>query len=298
VAGAIAKERVDVYHSTSGSLPMGYRRPSVITVHDLAIYLHPEWFPGKQLFSRRIVVPASVGRARKVVVPSQATKRDLQRLFAVPSEKIAVIHEGVARHGQTSEPPFGLKHPYFLFLGTIEPRKNVDGLVRAYAALAERFPKLVGRTELVVAGAKGWKWERAFAEAEAANRKFGSSGPKVRLVGYVDDADKDALMANALAFVFPTWYEGFGLPVLEAMSLGVPVVSSNVSSIPEVVGRAGLLIDPGREPELVLAMKHLLEDPAKRQELGRRAIERSTEFRWEKTAGETLEVYEEAARNA
>ncbi len=300
VASAIAKSGADVFHGTTGSLPLGYRGVSVATVHDLAIYLHPEWFPGGQLFSRRFVVPASLRRAVKLIAVSASTKRDLQRIFAVPSEKIAVVHEGVeppASADWERPLPGELKNPYFLFLGTVEPRKNVAGLVAAYASLAERFPRLIGNTELVIAGARGWKTEKIFAAIAAANRRFGNAGPHIRTLGYVPEADKAALMARALAFVFPSRYEGFGLPVLEAMTLGVPVITSNVSSLPEIAGHgASLLIDPERNAELALAMKHLLEDPVRRRELGRRGLERSTEFRWEKAAGETLEVYQEAAR--
>lgn len=307
VAGAIAKAGADVFHAPTGSLPLGYKGKSVITVHDLAIYLKPEWFPGGQFFSRRLVVPSGLRRAARIIAVSQSTKRDLQRLFAVPEGKIRVIYEGVEmapphEEGLEREPVLkrlGLEKPYLLFLGTIEPRKNVDGLVRAYASLAERFPKLVDGIELVIAGAVGWRAEATLKDVEAANRRFGTKGPRVRLIGYVEAEDKLPLMAHALAFVFPSRYEGFGLPVLEAMSLGVPVISSNVSSIPEIAGGgAALLVDPLRHEEIALAMKHLLEDPRKRVELGRRGLERSAEFRWDRTAGETLEVYEEAVRGA
>jgi glycosyltransferase involved in cell wall biosynthesis len=301
VSSAIARTEADVYHGTTGSLPMAYRGRSVITVHDLAIYAHPEWFPGGQFFSRRFVVPASVRAASRVIAVSHFTKREIQRVFAVPSEKIAVVHEGVEPPPPESwetPAPRDLRKPYILFLGTVEPRKNVEGLVRAYAALCERHPKLVGATELVIAGGRGWKSEKAFAAIKQANRKLAHSGPRVRVLGYVPEKAKHALMAHATMFVFPSWHEGFGLPVLEAMNLGVPVITSNVTALPEIAGRgAALLVDPGREAELSLAMKHLLEDDLKRADLGRRGLERSTEYRWDKTAGETLEVYEDAFRN-
>ena len=260
VASAIAKERADVFHAPSGSLPMGYAGASVITVHDLAIYLHPEWFPGGQLFARRIVVPSSVRRAKRIIAVSRSTKRDLQRIFSAPSEKISVIHEGVDPASLTAstfakasadksagKSSFDLKKPYFLFLGTIEPRKNVDGLVRAYETLVRRFSKLSDGVELVIAGARGWKSERTFARIEAFNKTHGGGGPVIRTLGYVSAEDKAALMARALAFVFPSFYEGFGLPVLEAMSLGAPVITSNLSSLPEVTGRAALPVDPRDE---------------------------------------------------
>ncbi len=298
VASAIAKCGADIYHGTTGSLPMGYRKKSVVTVHDLAIYLHPEWFPSGQFFSRRFVVPASVHRAAKIIAISHSTKRDLQDIFAVPSERIAVVHEGVEPAPPDSwEHDAAFKKPYLLFLGTIEPRKNVIGLVQAYASLVERFPKVIGDTELVIAGARGWKSDKTFAAIRDANRAFGSE--RIRVLGYVPDAKKHSLIAKAKVFVFPSRYEGFGLPVLEAMNVGVPVITSTLSSLPEIGGRgAALLIDPNNHSELTRALKHLLEDEAQRSELGRRGLERSTDFRWDKTAGETLEVYEAAARVA
>lgn len=308
VAKAVAAKAPDVLHATTGSLPLGYRGRSVITVHDLAIYLHPEWFPGGQFFSRRLVVPKSVRTADRVIAVSHSTKRDLLKVFAVPPEKIAVIHEGVEHHlpfselSAMKEPVLKrreLGRPYFLFLGTVEPRKNVDGLVRAFAALAKSFPGLASGVDLVLAGAEGWKAGAALREMEKANDALEKAGidARVRRLGRVSEEERLVLMAESVAFVFPTWYEGFGLPVLEAMSLGVPVIASNVSSIPEIAGHDGaLLVDPGDAGELVLAMKHLLEDPDKRAALGRRGMLRSTEFRWEKAAGETLEIYEEAAR--
>lgn len=299
VSSAISKSEADIYHGTTGSLPMAYRGRSVITVHDLAIYSHPEWFPGGQFFSRRFVVPASVRKAAKVIAVSNFTKLEVQRIFAVPSEKIAVVYEGVEPPPPESWetlPPKDLRKPYILYLGTVEPRKNIEGLVHAYASLAERFPKLVGETELVIAGARGWKSEKVYAAIEGANKRLAHSASRVRVLGYVPEKEKYALMAHATMFVFPSWHEGFGLPVLEAMNLGVPVITSNLTALPEIAGRgAALLVDPGHDAELALAMKHLLGDDLKRAELGRRGLVRSTEYRWDKTAGETLEVYEEAA---
>lgn len=305
VVKAVKKENVDLFHSPSGSLPMGYRGKSIITIHDLAIYLHPEWFPGGQLFSRRIVVPSSLRRAQRIISVSESTKRDLMRLFPVPAEKVAVIHEGVEFHApgeelerrQTLRERYGIDRPYFFCLGTIEPRKNYPGIIDAYMTLVKNFPDLVGETELILAGGKGWKTEATFKALRRSEKALGKSPARVRWLGYVPAEDKWGLMAGAVAFLFPSFYEGFGLPVLEAMSLGVPTVASDTSSLPEITGRDGaLLVDASDRSEWVLAMKHLLENPVLRAELGRRGLERSTEFGWQKTAGETLEIYEEAVK--
>jgi len=307
VAKAVAKEKADVFHAVSGSLPMGHRGKSVVTVHDLAIYLHPEWFPGGQFFSKRVVVPSSLERAERIISVSASTKRDIMRLFTIPSEKIAVIHEGVEFHvpedeltrKQAIQERYGLDRPYFMALGTVEPRKNYPGLIRAFVTLAKTFPDLVGRTELLIAGGKGWKTEPTLKALKRAERALAKSEARIRHIGYVPAEDKWGLMAESVAFLFPSFYEGFGLPVLEAMSLGVPVVASRTSSIPEITGRDGaMLVDPGDLAEWVLAMKHLLERPMRRAELGKRGLERSTEFSWRKTAGETLEVYEAVFKGA
>jgi len=300
----VGKVRPDIFHGPTGSLPMGHRGKSIITVHDLAIYLHPEWFPGGQLFSRRYVVPSSIRRAERIIAVSHSTKHDLMKLFKTPSEKVVVVHEGARHHIPFSEfekkkrgvlSAHRISDPYFLYLGTIEPRKNVEGLVSAFERLVKQFPGLVGDTKLILAGAKGWKSDPAFKAMEKAKLRLGKEC--IRHIGYVDAEDKLTLMANSLAFVFPTRYEGFGLPVLEAMSLGVPVIATETSSIPEITGRDGaMLVSPSDPSELVLAMKHLLEDPDKRALLGQRGLERSMEFSWDRAAGETLEVYEDALR--
>lgn len=303
-AKAFGKAGADILHAPTGSLPMGFRGKSVITVHDLAIYLHPEWFPGGQLFSRRYVVPSSIRKASRIIAVSESTKRDLTKLFKTDAEKVAVIHEGVEHHIPYSEiekkkdavlSSHKISEPYFLYLGTIEPRKNVEGLIAAFERLTKEFPDLVGDTKLILAGAKGWKSGAAFKAIEKAKLRLRKD--VVRHIGYVDAEDKLTLMAESVAFVFPTRYEGFGLPVLEAMSLGVPVITTETSSIPEITGRDGaMLVGVDDQAELILAMKHLLEDPDRRAMLGQRGLERSTEFSWEKTAGETLEVYEDAVR--
>lgn len=304
-AKKVMAERPDIFHAPAGSLPMGYRGKSVVTVHDLAIYLHPEWFPGGQFFSKRVVVPSSLERADRVIAVSRSTKRDLMRRFTLPAEKIAVVHEGVEYHvpqeemsrKQTLAERYGLDRPYFLYLGTVEPRKNLPMLVKAYVSLAKRFPDLLGDTELLLAGGMGWKTDPTMKAVRKAAKALGTSKARIRHLGYVPAEDKWGLMAEAEAFLFPSKYEGFGLPVLEAMSLGTPTVASETSSIPEITGRDGaILADPEDVTEWVLAMKHLLENPEARADLGARGLARSTEFRWQKAAGETLEIYEEVAK--
>jgi glycosyltransferase involved in cell wall biosynthesis len=301
VASAFAQSHADVTHFTSGSLPLGFHGRSIVTVHDLAIYQHPEWFPGGQFFSRRLVVPASLERASRIIAVSETTKRDTIAQFGTDSAKIDVVYGGVEHRpvpawAADTLKRHNLKRPYLLFLGTLEPRKNIESIVRAYSTLARRFPKLVADVDLVIAGGAGWKSDGLRQLVDDANKTFGHSGPRIRTLGYVPAVDKSSLLSQALAFVFPSLYEGFGLPPLEAMSFGVPVVASSRGALVEVVGRAGILVDPLDVAELVLALKHLLEDPKKRAEWGAKALIRSQEFSWERAAGETLEVYRRATR--
>lgn len=291
VTSFIAREKCDLFHGPGGHLPYNYRAPSVITIHDLAIMQHPEWFPERTLerfSSTRILVPKAVKTAKRIIVPSKATARDVQELFKVSDKKIRVIPHGVEAHkAEISEgikAKYKLSNRYLLFVGTIEPRKNVAMLVRAFRKLQEdeRF----GDVMLAIAGAKGWKFKEVFEEIEKA-------GKSVRYLGYLSAEDKFALMKNATAFVFPSRYEGFGLPVLEAMQMGVPVITSNVSALPEVVGEAGLLIDSEDEAALTKAMRQALEDENLRIKLGKAGERRAKEFIWMRTAEQTLGVYKE-----
>ncbi len=299
-ASFLSREKCDLFHSPAGILPWGYQAPAVITVHDLAIFAHPEWFPERILerfSSTRILLPRSVKKAKRIITPSESTARDLQSLFSV-SGKIRIIPHGVLRstiHGELSaaadlQARYHLADRYLLFLGTMEPRKNVAALVRAFRVLQtdQRFQDV----QLVIAGRRGWKFEEIFQEIKETNRR---SAPRqsVRYLGYVPAADKFALMKQTTAFVFPSLYEGFGLPVLEAMSLGAPVITSNVSSLPEVVGRAALMVDPADESSLATALGRVLEDEALRRQLSQAGRLRAQEFSWTKTAAQTLQVYQE-----
>lgn len=302
-AAAIMKSGADVTHFPSGHLPTGFRGKSVLTVHDLAIYAHPEWFPAKGFFAKRLVVPAGVERATRVIATSHSGKRELQRLFAIAADKIAVIHEGVdlKPHQDSIDAGvaikrLGLARPYFLSVATLEPRKNILALVEAFGTLCEKFPKLVGRTRLALVGADGWKAEETRARAVELNAGFGKRGSRIDITGFLSEQDKAYAHQRALAFVAPSLDDSCGRAALEAMSYGLPVITSDRGVLPELTARAGITVDPTRKSELVLAMKNMLEDPKGRAEWGRRAFERALEFNWDRAAGETLEVYEKAAR--
>jgi len=299
----LKKEKLDVYYNPANIIPLGYRCKSVITIHDLAIYRNPDWFPSniwRNFFSTKILVPRSVERAEKIIAVSESTKRDLIDIFGVTENKIKVIYEGVEWGGAEIKSSgylkekYGVGDNYILYLGTLEPRKNIERLIRVFEELRIKNPAYrqadqeLREFELVIAGAKGWKYEKIFRLIDEANKTLGQEA--IKYLGYIPAEDKKSLIGNAKCFVFPSFYEGFGLPVLEAMSLSVPVVSSRTSSLPEIVGDTGLLIDPNNQEELKNALVKIMGDENLKQDLGRKALERSKQFSWEKCARETLEV--------
>lgn len=316
VAAALEKEKLDIFHSPAYVLPLAYKGRAVVTVHDLAIYKHPEWFPKKffigQKFSTKILVPESLKKAEKIIAVSGHTKKDIIEIFVVNPGKIEVIYEGVETEDPSPEKEtvcglenkicfddmkekYGLEEEYVLFLGTVEPRKNIVALVRAFAALAERNKEIGEKYQLVLAGAKGWKYKDVFSEIEKAKKKIGEVN-LIKYLGYIPAGDKVALIKHSSCFVFPSLYEGFGLPVLEALSLGVPTITSNVSSLPEVAGGAAITVDPRKTEDLSAALEKVLSDENLRASLSREGKKQAGKFSWEKCAGETLEVYKKAAK--
>lgn len=285
--------RLDLYHNLVTALPLFYFGRSIITVHDLAIFIHPEWFPGGQWFSRKILVPMSLRRAEKVIAISQNTKKDIVKIFGLAENKITVVYPG-AEETFGIEPAsleylkskFGLSDKYILFLGTIEPRKNIKALIAAFKSIIMNHRELASGLELIIAGAKGWKYEEIFLMMSDINLEN-----KVKYIGYVTPEEKYGLIKNALVFVFPRLYEGFGLPVLEAMKIGTPVISSNTSSIPEVAGDGAILVDPCHEEEFKAKLVKVISDEELRKRIGRAGQERAKEFTWDRCAKEILKIY-------
>ena len=313
VSAALEKEKLDVFHSPAYTLPLSYKGKSIVTVHDLAIYKHPEWFPSKfligQNFSTKTLVPQSFKKAEKIIAVSEHTKKDLKEIFKIKDDKIKVIYEGVEFRNIPSKDEavcgvedkvcfedirvkYGLGDDYVLFLGTIEPRKNIAALVRAFCSLSLKNKEFGKKYQLILAGARGWKNEKIFSEINACKKKPGLGGV-VKYVGYVPGKEKFSLMKYSTCFVFPSFYEGFGLPVLEAMSLGVPTITSNVSSLPEIAGEAAILVSPTETGEIAGALEKVLTDRDLQSELSKRGIIQAKKFSWKKCAEETLALYEE-----
>ncbi len=316
VAGAIEKEKLDVFHSPAYALPLTYRGKSIVTVHDLAIYKNPKWFHEKfligQSFSTKTVVPSSLKKANKIIAVSEHTKKDIVEIFKIKPEKVKVIYEGVEFHDvpgrregtcgieteicfEDIKAKYGLKNNYVLFLGTIEPRKNIAALAKAFCRLVHEDKEFSDKYQLIIAGAKGWKHEKIFKEIEECQDKIKTKNV-IKYIGYVPAREKFTLMKDAVCFVFPSFYEGFGLPVLEALSLGVPTITSNKSSLPEIVGQAAVLIDPLKNEEIYDALKKILVDRNLRKEFSEKGVAQAKKFNWRKCAEETLRAYEEVAK--
>ena len=285
----------DLFHATDFPAPL-LDRPVVLTVHDLTTLLFPRYHTFKHRTYQRLALPAMTARASALIAVSNFTAGGLMRRLGIPGRKIRVTLLGVdhARFGPGSvesarrnlSAGLGIEGPYILTLGTLEPRKNLARLLEAHRLL------VAGRPPLLVAGATGWG--RTGLEGNMAP---GPADGRVRFLGRVPEELLPDLYRGAEAFVFPSLSEGFGLPVLEALACGVPVICSNTSSLPEVAGEAALMVDPLDVCGMSRALDRVLGDKALQRELRARGPERAALFTWERTARETVEAYREVLEN-
>ncbi|MDP8922648.1 MAG: glycosyltransferase family 4 protein [Chloroflexota bacterium] len=290
---------VDIFHSPDFVLPPVHRARTILTVHDLAFLLYPECADAALRAYLENTVPDSARRADFIVADSDNTRRDVISLLGIDPERVAVVPGGVDPSFHPVDDPsrqralrarlgLGADTPYILFVGVIEPRKNLVGLFEAFAILKSRrsLPH-----KLVVVGRKGWLWEETMERAATSPFRQDIVFP-----GFIPDGELATLYTAAETFVFPSHYEGFGLPVLEAMACGAPVVSSRASSLPEVVGDAGMQVDPGDPEGLAAALELLALNAELRADLRRRGLERAGQFTWTAAARSLLDVYERVAR--
>ncbi|MEW6185773.1 MAG: glycosyltransferase family 1 protein [Thermodesulfobacteriota bacterium] len=284
---------IDVFHGPASLIPFKKDQYAVVvTIHDLVAFLFSETIPRKYGVYMRYLLRQAVNKADKIIAVSRHTQKDLIEILRVPEEKIVVVHEAPspifrpldkAEAQNRIREKYGIKKKYIYHLGNIEPRKNLIVLLEAFTRVSQ---ELGDEYQLVVSGQRGW--------LVRALRQFFKHYPmrdRVLFTGYVPLGDIPWFMNGADLFVFPSLYEGFGLPVLEAMSCGTPVISSKRSSIPEIVGSAGVLVDPTDRRELADRIVGLLRDPLELKRLSQAGIEQAGRFTWRETARKTLEVY-------
>jgi glycosyltransferase involved in cell wall biosynthesis len=299
--------------------PLRPRTRTVVTIHDLGYLRFPEAHTPAQRLYLRLSTRWSAQAATRLIAISRATRDDLVRYTGVRPEKIAVVYHGLSPRFRpiedgaalaAAQERYGIRPPYFLYVGTIQPRKNLVRLIEAFAQAIEprtenqnkeqrtknkgprttdHGPRTLDNTQLAIAGKRGWLTEaieRRAAELGVAER--------VRFAGYIADDDLPALLSGALGFVFPSLYEGFGMPLLEAMACGAPVLTSTTSALPEVAGDAALLVDPADTAAIAAGLARLASDTALRADLRARGLARAAQFTWERCAEETLAVLAEA----
>lgn len=290
LAAELALTRPDVLFVPAHVLPLLHPVPVVVTIHDLGYHYFPNAHPPRQRRYLDWSTRFSARGAQHLLADSQATRADLTRLYGVPPEKITVVYPGRDEAFGRVDPAavrarYGLSENYVLHVGTLQPRKNLLRLMDAASALRAQGHRL----QLVLAGGAGWLAEPILARARAL-------AGLVRVLDYVPDADLPGLYSGARAFAFPSLYEGFGFPVLEAMACETPVVAASTSSLPELAGDAALLVDPTDTAALTAALARVLTDEALRAELIARGLAQMQRFSWERAAEATLGVLEQAAK--
>jgi glycosyltransferase involved in cell wall biosynthesis len=295
----LRRRQPDLFHYPHFDLPWLAPGPVVVTIHDLKYVSHPEFFPNLSRVKRFLmfaIMKLTVQRAGRIIAVSESTRRDIMRYLRAQPQKVAVVYEGVEPL-YFSRPPeeamaamrhrYGLEGPFVLFVGERRPHKNIVGVLRAFAALRHR-----GHTthHLVIAG----KQYATYREPERLTQALDLE-KTVHFLDYVPDEDLLPLYSAADAFILLSLYEGFGLPVLEAMASGTPVVASNVTALPEVVGEAGLLVPPHEPDQAAHALFRILTQEPTRKDLTARGLTRARQFTWKACAERTLQVYRNAS---
>ncbi len=291
----IVKQKANVFFSSDGFIPLGMSIPKVSMVHDVAFLRYPEHLQPRIRDFYKKWMPRYLAYTDHIITVSEFSKRELIAGYNLPPDKISVVYNGITDtykpvsedQKKTTRDRYSKSNPYFLYLGAIHPRKNIQTLVKAF----EQFKSSTSSgLQLVLAGRASWHTEEVFHAI--ANSPFKES---IHLPGYVSTSDATALVASAEAMIYPSLYEGFGLPLVESMACGVPVICSNVSSLPEVAGDAALLFDPTDVQQLTQLLVSITSDKSMQDELIRKGHARAQFFSWDKAA---VEVYQILMRHA
>ena len=284
------RNKVDVFFSPTHYLPFSTTRPSVIAILDIS-YLHfPQLFKKRDLYQLKLWGRYSLGKARRIITISKSSKNDIIKAYGVLEDKISVVYPGIKigkdskseMRTSTLKEKFGIDEDFILFVGTLQPRKNIEKLIEAFSMLKNK------NIILVVVGKKGWMFEKIMS----APQKFGVSD-RVKFLHSVTDEELPIFYKNAMCFVFPSLYEGFGLPVLEAMQYGCPVLTSNVSSLPEAGGDAAIYFDPQSVEDMAEKINRVVSSQKTREEMVKKGLEQIKKFSWEKSAEKTIKLLEE-----
>jgi glycosyltransferase involved in cell wall biosynthesis len=269
----------DILHAPTPVTPF-WKKPEcklIITVHDLTPLIFPQYHNWKRRIFFRLFLKRTISMSDAVIVDSQSTKEDVSTLFTIPENKINVVYlaSDMKPSNVQLSSKYGIKGDYLLYVGTVEPRKNLLRLIEAFDQLDQKL-------KLVIVGVSGWDNKAVYK----------TKNPNIIFTGYVPEEDLPIFYCNAKLFIYPSIYEGFGFPILEAMNCGCPVITSNISSMPEVAGDAALLVDPYSVEEIKGAVQRLLSDVKLRKRLIDNGYRQASRFSWEKTANETIKVYE------
>jgi glycosyltransferase involved in cell wall biosynthesis len=292
----IRRAGLDVFHGTNFDVPLWDSCATVVTLHDLSLFLHQDTHEKRLVRRARHRMPLMARSATMIITPSESVRREVSEYFGMSAEKVVAIPEAARsvfepaslEEMARTKRQLRIEDQFILFVGTIEPRKNLITLARAFAEIL-RTTSL--RPQLVIAGKKGWLVDELFSYIREMD-----AGDRVRFTGYVSDDDLRALYSSCSLCVYPSLYEGFGLPTLEAMACGAPVITSRTPAIMETVGDAARLVPPTDFQALAGAIVELLVDERARRDVSSKGLRRAAQFSWEKTARLTLEVYQEALR--
>jgi glycosyltransferase involved in cell wall biosynthesis len=299
LSGMLRQDRPDLVH-VQYTAPLGCPVPVIVSVHDVSFLEHPEFFPRFRALQLRWSVNRTVRSAARILTLSEFSSAAIQRAYGVSSDDVVVVPLAAAAEFRTFHidnaldavrTRFQLPAPYILSVGDLQPRKNQIGLIQAFAELVKSFPQL--RHRLVLAGKETW-----FAPKVREAAKESGVGDRIRFLGFVSDQELLHLYNACDLFVFPSFYEGFGLPILEAMACGRAVACSNTSAMPEVADGAAILFNPYSVPEITRAMADLLRDAELRSRMERLGQQRAASFSWQKSAQKTLEVYYDVAERS
>jgi glycosyltransferase involved in cell wall biosynthesis len=292
----ITKPRPSVFFSTTHYAPRFSPIPTVISIMDLAYIYFPQMFNKSDLYQLRSWTSYSAKNAKKIITISESSKSDIIKQYQIPEEKVEVVYPGIKpgllKHHtkadmDTLKTKYGINDTFILFVGTLQPRKNISRLIEAFSKVIQEQNDI----ELIIIGKKGWLYEEILKKPHDLGIE-----DKVKFLDFVTDSDLEIFYREALCFVLPSLYEGFGLPVLEAMKYGCPVITSNVSSLPEAGGEAALYVDPLDTNDIAQKIKKLITNPQLRKELKEKGKTQLAKFSWEKTAKKTQAILEEVAK--